>query len=131
MHFKARWRQAFRLPGVCRDYSTAQPSFKETSKNICACLDRIDRTLIDGFAGLGIESERLKEALDGIRTKISEAEDARDRATKQRKELPSPPHGGAGRIVREASAEAKLRRLQDAQKALLLLEVKTHIDKSM
>jgi len=38
-------------------------TFDDTSKNICKCLDRIDRTLIDGFAGLGIEIERLLRRL--------------------------------------------------------------------
>jgi len=32
-------------------------TFDDTSKNICKCLDKIDRTLIDGFAGLGIETQ--------------------------------------------------------------------------
>jgi len=47
-------------------------NFDKTSKNICACLDKIDRTLIDGFAGRDIESERLKETLSETNKSITE-----------------------------------------------------------
>jgi len=39
--------------------SVVAKTFDDTSKNICACLDKIDKTLISGFAGLGIKIDQL------------------------------------------------------------------------
>ena len=39
--------------------------FDDTTNEICKCLKVVDRTLIDGFAGLGIEIERRPPPLGG------------------------------------------------------------------
>ena len=46
---------------------TILKNFDKTSREICACLGTIDRTLISGFAGLGIKIDQLPGPLVGSR----------------------------------------------------------------
>ena len=100
--------------------SALAKTFDDTSKNICACLDKIDKTLISGFAGRDIETERLQKALDVVKANISKTSDALKGATKALEKAQSKPgtFAGVDEFARQNSATVELRRLQDAQKAL-------------
>ena len=95
-------------------------TFDDTSKNICACLATIDRTLVSGFAGRDIETERLQTALDVVKANISKTSDALKGATKALEKAQSKPgtFAGVGEFARKNSAEVELRRLQNAERAL-------------
>jgi len=64
-------------------------TFDDTSKNICTCLDKIDKTLVSGFAGRDIESERLQKALDGVKAKTIMPLRARRRSLKKPRQVHS------------------------------------------
>jgi len=100
--------------------SALAKTFDDTSKNICTCLDKIDKTLVSGFAGRDIESERLQTALDGVKADIAKTNDALKDASAALEKAQSRPGTFAGveEFARKNSAEVELRRLQEAQKAL-------------